>query len=268
MPPILRLENVSRQFGGVRAVHSLSLEVEKGALFSIIGPNGAGKTTVINMISGVYKPSSGRIFFEDRETTNVQTTEIARLGIARTFQNIALFKGMTVLDNLMMGRHAHFRNSLWSSLLYFGPGEQAEIRNREAVEEIIEFLGIANLRRRIVGTLAYGQQKRIELGRALAVEPRLLLLDEPMAGMNVEEKEDMVRSILDINELRGITCVFIEHDMGVVMDISHRVAVLDFGEKIAEGSPAEVSANPHVIKAYIGEEDEFLLEREQEAGAV
>ena len=268
MPPILTLENVSRHFGGVRAVQNLSLEVDEGALFSIIGPNGAGKTTVINVISGVYRPTTGRIFFNGQDISNVQTTQIARLGIARTFQNIALFKGMTVLDNLIMGRHAHFRSKMWSSLFFFGPGEKEEIRHREAVEDIIEFLGIANLRRRIVGTLPYGQQKRVELGRALAVEPKLLLLDEPMAGMNIEEKEDMVRSILDINELRGVTCVFIEHDMSVVMDISHRVTVLDFGEKIAEGTPAEVSANPHVIKAYIGEEDEFLAAKEQEAGAV
>ena len=268
MPPALTLENVSRHFGGVRAVQNLSLEVEEGALFSIIGPNGAGKTTVINLISGVYRPTTGRIFFSGRDISNVQTTQIAKMGIARTFQNIALFKGMTVLDNLIMGRYAHFRNKMWSSIFFFGPGEKEEIRHREAVEEIIEFLGIANLRRRIVGTLPYGQQKRVELGRALAVEPRLLLLDEPMAGMNMEEKEDMVRSILDINELRGITCVFIEHDMSVVMDISHRVAVLDFGEKIAEGTPAEVNANPHVIKAYIGEEDEFLAEKEREAGAI
>lgn len=256
--PLLRLEDINLAFGGVKAVNDVTVHVREGSIHAIIGPNGAGKTSVFNCISGVYRPQRGTIRFEDRPITGMKPDRITRLGIARTFQNIALFHHMTVLDNLMLGRHQFFKCGVLAGGFFLGPARAEEIENRKAVEEIIDFLEIENIRKKPVGTLAYGLRKRVELGRALALKPKLLLLDEPMAGMNLEEKEDMARFILDINEEWGVTILLIEHDLGVVMDISHKVTVLDFGVKIAEGTPAEVSADPLVVKAYIGEDDSIL----------
>ena len=249
----LEIRDVSKSFGGVQAVTTVSLDVQQGELLSVIGPNGAGKTSLLNMISGFYHPDSGRIVLEGADVTDFAPSRIAERGVARTFQNIALFRGMTVLDNLMLGRHVHMRAGVVASVVYWGLAQKEEVAHRRAVEDIIDFLKIQDLRRRPTGSLAYGLQKRVELGRALALEPKVLLLDEPMGGMNQEEKEDMARFILDVNEERGVTVILIEHDMGVVMDISDRVAVLDMGQKIAEGSPEEVRANPRVIKAYLGD---------------
>jgi branched-chain amino acid transport system ATP-binding protein len=248
----LRIQGVSKQFGGVQAIGQVSMEVRRGEIVSVIGPNGAGKTTLLNMISGFYHPNSGAIVLDDHDITQLAPHRIAALGIARTFQNIALFRGMTVLDNLMLGRHIHMRTGVLAAMVRLGPARREEVTQRQVVEDVIEFLEIEALRKRPVGSLPYGLQKRVELGRALAAQPRILLLDEPMGGMNVEEKEDMARFILDVNEEWGSTIVLIEHDMGVVMDISERVVVLDLGEKIAEGTPQEVKENPQVIKAYLG----------------
>jgi branched-chain amino acid transport system ATP-binding protein len=250
----LEIASVSIGFGGIKALADVSLGVPQGQITALIGPNGAGKTSLINCISGRYIPQEGRILFEGREITRLSPPKRAGLRIARTFQNIALFKHMTVLENLMLARHVLMKTGLLMGGLYWGPARREEIAHRRAVEEIIDFLEIAHIRSKPVGTLSYGLQKRVELGRALALEPRLLLLDEPMAGMNSEEKEDMVRFILEINQERSVTCILVEHDMGVVMDISDHVAVLDFGRKIAEGSPDEVKAHPEVIKAYLGDE--------------
>ncbi|PYM83452.1 MAG: ABC transporter ATP-binding protein [Candidatus Rokuibacteriota bacterium] len=250
---LVEIREVSKAFGGVQAVTRVSLDVTKGEIVSVIGPNGAGKTTVLNMISGFYHPDTGRIALEGRDVTDLAPSRIAELGVARTFQNIALFRGMTVLDNLMLGRHVHMKSGVLSAFLYWGLAQKEEVRHRRRVEDIIDFLKIQDLRGRPTGSLAYGLQKRVELGRALALDPKVLLLDEPMGGMNQEEKEDMARFILDVNEEWSTTIILIEHDMGVVMDISDRVAVLDMGQKIAEGTPQEVRANAAVIKAYLGD---------------
>ncbi len=248
----LAVSNVSKHFGGVRAVDGVALGVDKGELISIIGPNGAGKTSLLNMISGFYRPDSGTITFEGRDITGTRPSHIAALGIARTFQNIALFSGMTVLDNIMLGRHVRMRAGVLSSFLYWGTAQREEVAHRARVEELIEFLELEDLRRQPTSGLAYGLRKRVELARALALDPKVLLLDEPMGGMNQEEKEDMARFILDVNQQWGTTVILIEHDMAVVMDISDRVAVLDRGSKIAEGSPVEVQSHPDVIRAYLG----------------
>jgi branched-chain amino acid transport system ATP-binding protein len=253
MSALLEIKEVSKSFGGVQAVTRVSLDVRQGEIMSVIGPNGAGKTSLLNMISGFYHPNAGRILLEGRDITDLAPNRIAELGVARTFQNIALFRGMTVLDNLMLGRHVRMRSGVLSSVIYWGLAQKEEVEHRKRVEDVIDFLKIQDLRRRPCGSLAYGLQKRVELGRALAPEPRILLLDEPMGGMNQEEKEDMARFILDVNEEWRTTIILIEHDMGVVMDISDRVAVLDMGQKIAEGTPDEVRANPQVIKAYLGD---------------
>lgn len=250
----LTVQNVSLSFGGNAALSDVSFCVQKGEILAIIGPNGAGKTSLLNCISGFYRPQQGQVLFKETDLTKTPTYKIAPLGIARTFQNIALYTGLSTLNNLMAARHIHMKQNGLQSMLFWGAARQEEVAHREVVEEIIDFLEIAHIRKAVVGALPYGLRKRVELGRALALEPELLLLDEPMAGMNVEEKEDMARFILDIHELRNVTIVLIEHDMGLVMDISDRVVVLDFGRKIAEGTPDDVKTNEKVIHAYLGEQ--------------
>lgn len=245
-------------FGGVQALRGVGLVVRQGSIHAVIGPNGAGKTSLLNCISGLYRPQEGTIQFNDggevRELTKGKPSTIARWGVARTFQNIELFRHMTVLQNLMLGRHIHMKNRLLPSLWYYGSARRQETSHRELVEEVIDLMEIQASRNQPVGALAYGVQKRVEMGRALCMQPALLLLDEPMAGMNAEEKEDMARFVLDVNQLAGVTVVLIEHDMGVVMDISDTVSVLDFGELVTSGTPDEVSMDRRVVEAYLGEE--------------
>ena len=249
---ILNVQNISLSFGGVKALADISFDVREHEIRAIIGPNGAGKSSMLNCINGVYTPQQGQITFRGQTFSHMDSHQVAVMGVARTFQNLALFKGMSVLDNIMTGRNLRMKSNLFLQAIRFGPAEREEMEHRQRVEEIIDFLEIQPYRKTPVGQLPYGLQKRVDLGRALALEPEVLLLDEPMAGMNVEEKQDMCRFILDVNDEFGTTVVLIEHDMGVVMDISDRVVVLDYGKKIGDGTPDEVRNNPEVISAYLG----------------
>ena len=249
---ILDVKNISLRFGGVKALTDISFNVKEHEIRSIIGPNGAGKSSMLNCINGVYTPSEGSITFRGQTFSHMNSRQVAEMGVARTFQNLALFKGMSVIDNIMTGRNLKIRSNILMQALRLGPAQREEMQHREFVEHIIDFLEIQAWRKTPVGQLPYGLQKRVDLGRALAMEPQVLLLDEPMAGMNVEEKQDMCRFILDVNEEFGTTIVLIEHDMGVVMDISDRVVVLDYGKKIGDGAPDEVRNNEDVIRAYLG----------------
>ena len=254
-PTLLQVEGISLAFGGVKALTNISFEVKEHEILAIIGPNGAGKSSMLNVINGLYHPNAGSITYKGKVRQQMKPHEAASQGIARTFQNIALFKGMSVLDNIMTGRTLKMNAGFLAQCLYIGPARNEEIEHRKKVEEIIDFLQIQSIRKTPVGRLPYGLQKRVELGRALAAEPELLLLDEPMAGMNIEEKEDMSRFILDVNDEFGTTIVLIEHDMGVVMDLSDRIVVLDYGKKIGDGTPTEIRNNKEVIDAYLGVSD-------------
>jgi len=267
-PAKIKIENLSLSFGGVKALSDISIDIRDNEILAIIGPNGAGKTCLLNCINGFYKPQKGEIYYEGQRITRIRPDKAARLGLARTFQNIELYAGLSTLDNIMAARHVLMKQNFLASALYFGWAHREEIRHRKVVEDIIDFLEVEPVRKTVVGALPYGMRKRIELGRALALEPKVLLLDEPMAGMNLEEKEDIARFIVDIFEgqgdtypdspvLRdGVSCVIlIEHDMGVVMDLADRIIVLDFGRKIAEGTPEEIRTNPQVISAYLGKGD-------------
>ena len=249
---LLEVKNITLSFGGVKALTDISFDIKKGEIRAIIGPNGAGKSSMLNVISGFYHPQQGEVWFKGEKRQPMKPYQVARQGIARTFQNIALFKGMSTLDNLMTGRITHMNTNIFLQAIWKGPAQREELAHRERVEHIIDFLGIQAIRKTPVGRLPYGMQKRVELGRALAAEAELLLLDEPMAGMNLEEKEDMCRFVLDVNDEFGTTIALIEHDMGVVMDLSDRVVVLDYGCKLADGTPDEVRNNQAVIEAYLG----------------
>jgi len=263
----IKIDHVSLSFGGVKALTDISVDVHDKEILAIIGPNGAGKTCLLNCINGFYKPQAGEIIFDGKRITRIRPDKAARLGLARTFQNIELYTGLSTLDNIMAARHVLMKQNIFASALYFGWAHKEEVIHRKTVEDIIDFLEIESIRKNTVGVLPYGMRKRVELGRALALEPKVLLLDEPMAGMNLEEKEDIARFIVDIFEGQGVTypdtpvlrdgvscIILVEHDMGVVMDIADRIVVLDFGKKIAEGTPDEIKNNPQVIAAYLGEE--------------
>ena len=263
----IRIQNLYLSFGGVEALDDVSLDIKDNEILAIIGPNGAGKTCLLNCINGFYRPQKGEIYYEDQRITRIRPDRAAQLGLARTFQNIELYTGLSTLDNIMAARHVLMKQNFLTGALYFGWAHKEEIEHRKTAEDIIDFLEIEPIRKKVVGVLPYGMRKRVELGRALALEPKILLLDEPMAGMNLEEKEDIARFIIDIFEgqgdtypespvLRdGVSCiVLVEHDMGVVMDIADRIVVLDFGRKIAEGTPEEIRTNPQVISAYLGKE--------------
>lgn len=254
VPSTLEFQDVSMHFGGIQALKDLSFHIDEEELFAIIGPNGAGKSTLFNCVNGIYKPTQGKIFFQGQDVTGLKPFEIAHRGIARTFQNIALFNHMTVLDNLLLGRNPFLSTGVIRGGFFYGRALREELINRRVVEEIIEFLEIEGVRKKIVGSLPFGIQRRIELGRALAMKPKVLLLDEPVSGMNVEEREDMARFILDIKEELSTTVVLIDHDMGVVMDIADRILVLNLGRSIAEGTPESIVKDPLVIRAYLGEE--------------
>jgi len=256
--PVLEAKRIELHFGGLQVLVEVDFQVNENEILAVIGPNGAGKTSLMNCINGFYKPQGGQIVFKGKDITRLPAYRIAGLGISRTFQNIELYTGLSTLDNLMAARHIHLKTGAFWNFWYFGPTRKEEIEHREVVEDIIDLLDLESIRKNLVGQLPYGQRKRVELGRALATEPELLLLDEPMTGMNVEEKEDMARFILDIAELKKIPMVLVEHDMEVVTDISTRVIVLDFGRKIAEGPPEEVKKHPEVIRAYLGAEEDDL----------
>jgi branched-chain amino acid transport system ATP-binding protein len=250
---VLSTKGISLSFGGIQALMDVDMEIRKGEIFALIGPNGAGKTSLFNCVNGFYRPQEGSIYFEGKEITNLPSYQRAELGIGRSFQGLQLFNGLTVLENIMVGRHFHFKTNIFTDALYFGRTRRDEIEHRKVVEKIIDFLEVETVRKQLVGSLPYGMRKRVDMGRALVAEPKILLLDEPMAGMNRDEKEDMARFILDISEEMGITIAVVEHDMGLVMDICERVVVLDFGCKIAEGTPEEIRTNEAVKKAYLGQ---------------
>jgi branched-chain amino acid transport system ATP-binding protein len=253
----LAIQSLRLSFGGVVAVKDVDLSVHTGELMAVIGPNGAGKTSLLNCITGFYRAQQGKIIFNGKDITNLHTHELVGVGIGRTFQNIELFPGMTVLANMTLARHIHCRYSFIRSCLFSGSVKKEEIRHRQVLEEIIDFLEMQSIRKKTVGSLPYGMMKRVELGRALALEPRLLILDEPFAGMNMEEKEDMVRFLLELNQRWGLTMILVEHDMSIVMSIAQRIMVLNFGEKLGEGTPEQISSNPDVVKAYLGEAEEL-----------
>jgi branched-chain amino acid transport system ATP-binding protein len=250
----LNISDVTLTFGGLKALSHVDMTIEPGLITSIIGPNGAGKTSMLNCISGFYHPTSGKIVYKDKDLTHASPHQVSNMGIARAFQNLELFSGLSVLDNLMLARHQNLTYSLFHAVFFYGKASRVEAENRKFVEDIIDFMELEPVRKRMVGSLSYGIQKKVEVARALTMDPEILLLDEPMAGMNIQEKEDIVRFVMDIQKERNVTVVLVEHDLGVVMDISDRIYVLDFGEIIGSGTPEEVSSNPKVIEAYIGED--------------